>query len=367
LPGTEEALLAEAKALRFGRLEGQVGGVRFVGLEPEGWRACLHLRTAVRVYRQLARFSASTADELYRGAKSVPWDEVLQPADTFAVDAKVSHSSHAHSGYVALKIKDAVADWFREAHGIRPSVDPESPGVRIAAHLFQDRCTLSLDLAGRSLHRRGYRVAPTPAPLSECLAAAAVILSGWDRRSPLLDPFCGSGTILIEAGLLASGVAPGLLSEDFAFARRPGFDRGRWEEMRARAREGVAVPWKVILRGSDRDPSAVEAGRLNAAAAGVAELVRLEAADIEGFSPTPGWGATVISNPPYGVRLGDESSLVPLYETMGRVFKQRCRGYHVHLFMASGRLARAFRLKPERYWPLVHGGIQLRLCRYEIR
>lgn len=367
VPGTEEALLSEGKRLRLGRLEGQVGGIHFEGPESEGWRACLHLRTAVRVYRQLARFPAATAEELYAGAKAFAWGQVLGPQECFAVDAKVSDSAHAHSGFVALKVKDAVADWFRERDGVRPSVDPARADVRLVAHVFRDRCTLSVDLAGRSLHRRGYRPEAAPAPLGECLAAAALILSGWDRRSPLLDPFCGSGTIPIEAGLLASDVAPGLLSEDFAFVRRPGFDPSRWEALRDEARRAVKVPRKLILRGSDLDRSMVEAARRNSRAAGLEELIRFEAADVRDFSPTPGWGATVISNPPYGVRLEDEDSLLPLYESLGRLLKERCRGFHVYLFMASGRLARAFKLKPDHYWPVVHGGLKLRFCRYEIR
>lgn len=366
-PGVEAVLLAEARELRLGRAEAQVGGVRFQGVAVDGWRAALHLRTATRVYRQLAQFGAATRDELYAGARAVDWDAVLSPDQTLAVEAKVSESSHRHSGFVALVVKDAAVDWFRERHGQRPAVDTEAPDARLLAHLHRDRCTLSLDLAGRSLHRRGYRVAPTPAPLGECLAAAAVALSGWDGASPFLDPFCGSGTLVLEAGLRAANVAPGLFSEEFAFTRLPGFDPARWEALRAAARAAVRVPRRLVLRGSDLDPAAVEAARRNAAAAGLGDLARFEVADARDFAPTPGWGATVLSNPPYGVRLEDEASLLPLYEQMGRVFKERCRGFHVHLFLTSGRLARAFRLKPQRYWPLVNGGIPCRLARFEIR
>ncbi|MBI5014527.1 MAG: RNA methyltransferase [Deltaproteobacteria bacterium] len=366
-PGAEAALLAEVKAARLGRPEAQVGGVRFQGIVADGWRAVLHLRVALRIYRQLARFAAATAEDLYQGARSVAWDRVMGPEQTLAVDAKVSSSAHRHSGYVALVVKDAVADWFREHHGVRPSVDVEAPDARLFAHVHEDRCTLSLDVAGRSLHRRGYRVAGTPAPLGECLAAAAVGLTGWDGKSPFLDPFCGSGTLLIEAGLLAANVALGLLGSDFSFARLPGFDLARWEEMRSAARAAVRPPRRLILRGGDVDPAAVEATRRNAEAAGVGDLVRVEVADARDVSPTPGWGATVLSNPPYGVRLADEETLEPLYNSMGHVFKDRYKGFHVHLFMASGRLARAFRLKPQRYWPLVNGGLPCRLARYEIR
>ncbi len=366
-PGLESVLLAETRALRLARVEAQVGGIRFEGPEWEGWRAALHLRSAVRVYRELAGFPAPTAEALYRGAQGVDWSRVLDPDQTFAVDAKVSGPTHGHSGFVTLKVKDAVADWFRERHGARPSVDAQDPDVTLLVRLVDDRCSLSLDVAGRSLHRRGYRVQATPAPLGECLAAGAVLLSAWDQKSPFLDPMCGSGTLLIEAGLLAAHVAPGLLAPAFAFERARGFDRGRWEEMRETAKRRVRMPARLVLRGSDLDPEAVAAARRNAEAAGLAELIQVDQADVREFSPTPGWGATVVSNPPYGVRLAEVETLVPLYEALGRVFKERCRGYHVHLFLASGRLARAFRLKPSRYWPLVNGGIPCRFARFEIR
>ncbi|MBI5446394.1 MAG: hypothetical protein HY900_34915, partial [Deltaproteobacteria bacterium] len=214
VPGAEAALLAEVKAARLGRPEAQVGGVRFQGIVADGWRAVLHLRVALRIYRQLARFAAATAEDLYKGACSVAWDRVMGPEHT--------------------------------------------------------------------------------------LAAAAVGLTGWDGKSPFLDPFCGSGTLLIEAGLLAANVAPGLLGSDFSFARLPGFDLARWEEMRSAALAAVQPPRRRILRGGDVDPAAVEATRRNAEAAGVGDLVRVEVADARDVSPTPGWGATVLSNPPYG-------------------------------------------------------------------
>ena len=360
-------LLGETRGLRLARAEAQVGGVRFEAEEWESWRAALHLRTAVRIYRELARFAAPTPEALYQGALTVAWDAVLEPGQTFAVSAKVSGPVHRHSGFAALKVKDAVADWFRERFGVRPSVDAETPDARLLVRLVDDRCTLCLDVAGRSLHRRGYRVSPAPAPLGECLAAGAVLLSGWDKRSPFLDPLCGSGTLLIEAGLLAAGIAPGLLGGTFAFERSLGFDRGRWEELREAARRAVRPPRRLVLRGSDIDPAAVTAARANAAAAGLGEVVWVEQADVRDFAPTPGWGATVVTNPPYGVRLEEEETLFPLYRDMGRVFKNRCRGFHVHLFMAGGRLAKIFALKPSRWWPLFHGGLPCRLARFEIR
>ena len=226
---------------------------------------------------------------------------------------------------------------------------------------------LTLDLAGRSLHRRGYRRGSVAAPVSECLAAAAVRLSGWDRKSPLLDPFCGSGTILVEAGLQAARIAPGIFADDYSFRKFPDFEAGRWEEMREEARREARIPKKLILRGWDADPDAVEAARANAKAAGLADLVRVEPGEVRDFRPTPGWGATVLSNPPYGVRLEEEVALEPLYREMGEIFRDRCSGYAVHLFVHGRRLTKALALKPERYWPLVHGGLDVRLYRFLIK
>ncbi len=366
-PGLEPVLLAECRALRLSRVEGQVGGVRFEGPAPDGWRAVLHLRTATRVFRRVARFPAADPGAVYRGAMEVPWERYIGPGRTFAVDAKVSRSSRGHSGFLALRVKDAIADRFRERYGARPDVDADSPDVPVAAYVHRDVCTLSLDLSGHPLHRRGYRAATVPAPLTETLAAGIVALSGWDRRSPFLDPFCGSGTILIEAALAASGTAPGLLSGGFAFERHPDFDRTRWEEMREAARRAIRAPRKVIIRGSDADPEAVRAARRNIEAAGAAGLVEVEVADARDFAPRRGWGAFVVSNPPYGVRLDEVETLVPLYEAFGRVLRERCAGYHVHLLLAGRRLARALALRPERYWRLTNGGLACRLVRYEIR
>ncbi|TAL16890.1 RNA methyltransferase [bacterium] len=367
-PGAEEALHNEMKELRFFGLERQSGGVSFRGQPSEGWRAVLTLRVAVRVYRELGRFRVPDAAALYNGVFGLPWEKIISSVNTISVDAKVSESpTLTHSGFTALKVKDAIADALRERTGERPNVDTKDPDARIFVLVHRDRCIISLDLAGRSLHRRGYRQGSVEAPISECLSSAAVRYSEWDEKSPFLDPFCGSGTIMIEAAMKAARIMPGSLGSRYSFMRLPGFDEYRWEKMLKEAREGVNIPKKLIMIGSDIDPAAVEAAKANAGGAGVGEMIRFEVADAGDFSPKKGWGATIISNPPYGERLEDEESLIPLYNRFGRALISKCSGCAVHLFMTSQRLRKAMLLKPERYWPLTHGGLDARLYRFLVK
>lgn len=364
--GAEGALGAELKRLRFGRAQEQTGGGTFVGDASEGWRAVLELRTAVRVYREFGRFPAGDENSLYEGALTLPWEEFLTPQTTFAVDTRVKNPAIKHTGFAALRIKDAIVDRLRERLGARPSVDVKNPDFRIFAHVGTGRCAISVDVGGRPLSRRGYRLSQVEAPVSECLAAAALEYSGWDIKAPLLDPMCGSGTIPIEAAMKAADVAPGLVDPSFAFRRMPDFDSSRWEEMLRSARARVRTPGKLIVRGSDVDSRAVEAARENAARAGVADLVAFSCADVENFRPTPGWGAVIVSNPPYGRRIGELHDKRFL-NRLGQIFLERCRGFSIHLFLPDALTAKHLMLKPDRYRPLFHGGSEVRLYSYTIR
>lgn len=365
--GAEAALYAELKRGKFGKAEAQVGGAAFAGPASEGWRAVLELRTAVRVLREVGRFPSGDAEALYRGALELPWEEVLTPDMTFAVDAKISDAAIKHTGYAALKVKDAIADRMRKIHGRRPSVDAKNPDLGIYAHAGRTRTVLSVDLGGRPLNRRGYRAGQVEAPISECLAAAAVEYSEWDRKSPFIDPMCGSGTIAIEAAMLAAGMAPGLINPDFAFARMEDFDRIKWEKMLDEARARVKIPPKLIIRGSDADGAAVSAASQNVDAAGLSELVRIERLDVLDYSPRPGWGPVVVSNPPYGKRLGGDDTLEPFFHKLGVHFMSRWKGAKIHLFLPDPRLVKVMTLKPDRYIPFAHGGLEVRLYVFSIR
>jgi len=370
-PGLEPLLHAELRALRMARTERQVGGAYFEGRLEDAWRANLELRTATRVLLRLARFGARDADELYAGAAAIEWERHLAPDGRLVVDARSRESELEHTRFVEQRVKDAVVDRLRTANGVRPSVDAEDPDLRIDAHLFRDRCTLSIDTSGEALHKRGWRRVQGRAPLAETLAAAVVTLSDWDRRSPLLDPFCGSGTLLVEAALLASGTPPGLFRRQFGFERLPGHDAAAFgamrEALRARPRE---LPARLALCGSDADAGAIEGARENLEAVGLRERVRLEVADARDFAPPRGWNGWIVSNLPYGVRVGasakrdasrGERDLGALHRAFGARLRESCAGYRAALLTGDAALARELGLRFERRVELQNGALSCEL------
>lgn len=365
-PGLEPVLHEEVRALRLGGVERQVGGVRFTGPMRDAWRANLHLRTTSRVLLRVARFAAADEEALYRGAADVEWSRFLPERGTLAVEAHSVRSRLSHTLHVARKVKDAVVDQVRTATGHRTAVRKEDPDLLVHAHLYRDRCTLLVDTSGDSLHRRGWRRWQGPAPLAETLAAGIVQLAGWDRRSPFLDPFCGSGTLLVEAGLLASGAAPGLFRARFAFERWPDHDPAGWQALREEARARRAFPPRLIMKGWDRDPAAVAGARENLEAAGLAGSVEVEVGEVNDFRPRRGWNAWVVTNPPYGERMGQEEELLPVYRRFGQILRERCGGYVAAVLCGNPRLSRALGLEPAHSVPLRNGPLECELRLLEL-
>jgi 23S rRNA (guanine2445-N2)-methyltransferase len=394
--GTEGALRRELGALRLYAVRGERGGVSFEGPLEAGMRACLHVRTAMRVLLELARFPAPDADALYEGARAVDWDTWLTLRTTLAVEATVTSSAITHSGFAALKVKDAAVDALRAKLGARPDVDAKDPDVRIVLHLARGEATLSLDLAGEPLHRRGYRAVTTAAPLKETLAAAVLLLGGADPALPLVDPVAGSGTLAIEHALAARRIAPGL-GRAFGFQRWPvyrGGPQSAWDRMKAEARSGVLprAPAPIVAR--DLHPKAVEAAIRNVAAAGVAADVEVERGDARELDPR--WPAgTLVANPPYGERLmsGREDAARggggpsrggagarPRDEAAARVQQKKLAGFYRGLADMIGRhrgwtavllsgsplLEHAIRLRPEVDHRLWNGPIEAHLLRYRV-
>jgi 23S rRNA G2445 N2-methylase RlmL len=359
-PGIEPYLLAEARALRLSKTEGRPGGVHFTGTIRDAWKANLHLRTASRVLLQLARYDAPDAQSLHAGALEVEWERYLRPAGSFAVQVRTRNSALGHAVYVAQCVKDAVADRFRERTGRRPDVDLDDPDLRIHARLLSDRVTLFADTSGQALHRRGWRTYLGGAPLKENLAAACLMAAEWDGRSPLLDPFCGSGTILVEGAMMAGGVPPGV-RRGFGFERWPGHDRKRWEAEVGKAREEGAVPKKLILRGWDADPATVEGARENLAAAGIEANAEVERAPVGEFAPKKGWNAWVVTNPPYGERSGKKSELAGVYRKLGEVLRRHCGGYRAAVLSGNPDLARHLGIEPRSRVALKNGPIDCEL------
>jgi len=372
--GTEGALRRELASMRIAGAKGERGGVRFEGPLPMAMGVCLHARVAVRVLLEIATFDAGDADSLYAGARAVDWRSWLDARSTLAVDASVRDTpTLQHSGYAALKVKDAVVDALRDRLGARPDVDPKRPDVSIVLHLAAGRAGLFLDLAGEPLHRRGYRVAMTEAPLKETLAAAVLALGGVEADRPFVDPMAGSGTLAIEHALAARGIAPGLRRR-FGFERWPvvtggGALEAAWGRLRAEAEAAAEAPRAALppIVCGDLSPEAVGAARRNASAAAVDDDLTFEVADVARLErrwPT----GTVCTNPPYGERMGGEGgagALHALYAAMGRAF-QRLGGWSVVVLSGNPAFSRALPGKPRVSHRLWNGPLEVRLLRYEI-
>lgn len=363
--GLEEVVAGELRDLGLSVLDSSPGLVAFKGKREDSWRACLHLRAARRVLWPVGAFEARDAEALYEGARALPWDDLLTSHHTFAVEASVRDSAFGHSGFVALKVKDAVADALREREGERPDVDRKDPDVNVVVHVGGSKCTVSLDASGGPLHKRGYRVRSVSAPLNETLAAGILLLAGYDGTEPLADPFCGSGTLLIEAALIATRTAPGLLRKrPFGFQRWPGFKPSAWSELVDEAASRVVVPACRIV-GGDADRSAIAATHANAKAAGVASWVSAEASDARGFSP-PGTRGLIATNPPYGDHSGAGQDVTGLYKTFGDALKQRCAGWRAFVLSGNPAIEKSIGLRPKKRIPLFNGPLPCKLLVFEV-
>lgn len=369
-----EPLLARELA-RLGAQDVQAGraGASFLGTLETAYRACLWSRIANRILLPLKTFSAPTPEKLYGGVKSIRWSDHLTPQETLAVDFSSSQSQITHTHFGALKVKDAIVDQLRSTQGERPSVDPIRPDLRINVYVLKDEATLSLDLSGDSLHRRGYREEGAFAPLKENLAAALLMTAGWGEGEPplfppaFLDPMCGSGTLPIEAAMIAANMAPGLHRKYYGFSGWLGHVPKLWERLLKEAREAVITDRKRLPKivGYDGDFRVVRIALENVERAGVRGLVHIEKRDFSHCEPIAESGLIML-NPPYGERLGEVEELKPLYKEIGDAFKQRFRGWKGFVFTGSPDLSKTVGLKASRRHVLYNGAIECRLLEYEL-
>jgi putative N6-adenine-specific DNA methylase len=364
--GIESVLACELRDLGATNIEPGRGGVHFSGDQALLYQANLWLRTAIRVLWPILEAPVESYEELYDAVRTVDWTNYLTLEHTLAVDCNVRDSRITHSKYAALKTKDAICDQFTERLGRRPSVDVDEPMVGLNLHIFRDRAVVSVDSSGESLHKRGYRPILTKAPLNEALAAALILLSGWQGDTPFADPLCGSGTLPIEATWQAIRRPPGLTRKRFGFQGWLDFDINLWLELRDQARRSVRKQLNVPIVGSDVRRDAIQFSRNNAKAAGVGHLLRFEVQAVRDFQPPTGPPGTLICNPPYGERIGEELDLRRLYQTLGEVFRQRCSGWKAFVFAGNASLARAIGLPPAEEVPLFNGKIPCRLLRYDL-
>lgn len=359
-PGTEEPLRDELCELKFRSVRLNRGGIPFFGEWEDGWRACLQTRIGQRVMAVMARFKAETLEDLYDGASTVDWSRQLTPDRTFAVAAYVHESTGLTPDQAALKVKDAIADSMRRKFGRRSDVDRENPDVRVFAYMTRGKATLYLDLSGQPLFKRGYRITGGEAPLKETLASSILRLSQWDRKTPLVDPMCGSGTIVIEAALWASGIAPGLKREKFGFQNWADFGEEQERSLDAikgeLRRRGHEQPPRIT--GFDIDATALEHAQANARSAGLRLAFRqMPIRELQ----ADGTRRFLITNPPYGVRLDADNQI---YQELKSAV-MRLHGWRVCMLTGNPALVRGIPKKPTAEYPLKNGSIDCRLVIYD--
>ncbi|HJT98235.1 MAG TPA: THUMP domain-containing protein, partial [Rhodanobacteraceae bacterium] len=364
--GLEYLLRDELAALGAADAREALAGVHFAGTLATAYRACLESRLASRILMPLAEFDAPDADALYAGAQEIDWSRHLAADGTLAIDAVGGSAALTHTQFIAQRVKDAVVDQFREKTGGRPGIDLERPSIRLNVRLHRDRATLSLDLSGAPLHRRGWRIGQGDAPLKENLAAAMLIRGGWPAihasGGALVDPMCGSATLLIEGALMAANAAPGLKRDYFGFLGWLGHDAALWtslvDEARERADAGLRT-LKPVFFGYDADPRVLNEAKRNAQAAGVAGFVQLARQDVAHLHRPaecvePG---LVVSNPPYGERIGERAELPALYRRLGERLRSEFAGWKASIITSDDDLGHALGLRARKRYVLFNGAL----------
>ncbi len=372
--GLELLLRDELRKLGAEDAREALAGVHFGGGLELALRACLWSRLASRVLLQLGEFDAADADALYAGVQAVDWTRHLAAQGSLAVDAAGSSGALRHSAYAALRVKDAIVDQLRERRGSRPDVEPQRPSLRVHLRLHKGRATLSLDLSGEPLHRRGWRVAQSEAPLKENLACAILLRGGWPATfaagGSLFDPMCGGGTLLIEGALMAADVAPGLRRDYWGFSGWLQHDPTRWqallEEAQARADAGLRT-LPAAFFGRDLDPAALAIARRNAQAAGVAGFLQLTRGPADRLErPDAGERpGLVVCNPPYGERLGEREALAETYGAFGRRLREKLGDWRAAIIVGDEALGHALGLRADRRYALFNGALECRLLLFE--
>lgn len=362
MQGLEPVLADELRALGAEGVEEGCRMVSFLGDKRMMYRANFFLRTAIRILKPLFSFEARTPEEVYGASLSYDWSGIIDPQKRFAVDSVVNSELFKHSGFVALRLKDAIVDQQRNAYGRRPYVDTVNPHIRIHLHIQGSTCSVLLDSSGDSLHMRGYRVEQNAAPLNEVLAAGLILLSGWDMEEPFLDPLCGSGTLPIEAALIAKGIAPGLFRKHFGFENWADFDPDMYAEIYND--DSMETDREPLIIGSDVSTHAVEMAMMNVTNAGLAKSIRISRQSVFDSSPSSKPGV-VITNPPYGERV-KQFQLDNFYRQLGDTFKQRYAGWNVWMITGNRQVMKSFGLHPSKTITLFNGPIECKFQRFSM-
>lgn len=325
----------------------------------------LQLRTANKVFWKLDSFKAEKPDDIYQNLLQLQWDELIPVESYFTVSSYAEHDSVTDTRYPNLLVKDAIADYFLRKFEQRPNSGSEKDQIAFFLHWVNNEAIIYLDTSGETLSKHGYRIMPHSAPMVEALAAGVILSSKWNKESSFINPMCGSGTLAIEAALLASERAPGLLRNNYSFMHVKTFDKKAWGELRAEAKALVKPTLDFDIIASDLDPKGLNAARTNAQKAGVEHLIKFERCD---FSRTtiPENRGVIMLNPEYGERLGEEKDLEEVYKRIGDFFKQECKGYTGYIFTGNSHLAKRIGLKASRRMEFFNARIDCRLLEYDL-
>ena len=364
--GLEQVLAIELVQLGANNVQVERRAVSFTGDKRMLYTANMCLRTASRVLVPILSFKAQKADDIYEQVKALDWSQYMTVKTTFQIDATVYSDYFRHSQFVTYRVKDAIVDYWMERENQRPSVKLEGADLYLNVHIAGDRVTLSLDSSGESLHKRGYRVANTQAPINEALAAGMLLLAGWNGQSDFYDPMCGSGTLLIEAALIARNIAPGVYRQGFAFEKWADFDADLWDEVYnddSRERE-----FKHKIYGSDAGFYAVQAATKNIQSASLQRDIEVKQIRIEELrlADTNTEGALVMINPPYGERLSQDKNVLRLYQDMGTALKHQFSGATAWVISSNEEALKCIGLRPAKKIHLVNGDLDCLFNKYEL-
>ena len=339
-------------------------GVWFSAAKKDFYRITYSSRLISRILAPLSEFECKDKDDLYKAARKIRWEEFMTPKKTFSVVANVSEATISHSNFAGLRVKDAIADYFRDRTNRRPNVDGLNPYLTVNIHLHKDKATLSIDISGGPLHRRGYREMTVAAPMQETVAASIIRLSKWDGTKPLVDPMCGSGTLLSEALMHHCRIPAQIFREHMDFERLPDFDAELWDKVRQEAVDGIRPLEKGMICGSDLNEDAVAAARTNIMGlhyGGEVDIRQSDFRDIEGINDS-----VIVTNPPYGIRIGTDLNLNKFYQDIGTFFKTRCQGSTAYVYFGEPKFIKKVPLAPAFKYDLKIGGLSGKLVKYQI-
>jgi len=363
--GLEEIAAQELISLGATEVKTDFLGVYFQGDQELLYRVNLWSRIVFRVLVKIDKVKSFDAQSLYRSVQEIDWSAYLNPGMTLAVTCTGKNKQLNHSHFTALQIKNAIVDQQQKQYDKRSDIDAKDPDLLVNAHIDNNRCTISLDSSGGSLHRRGYRPAVGLAPLKETLAAALIQMTDWNRELAFFDPLCGSGTLPIEAAMQALNIAPGLSRSQFGFQSWLDYDESLWNKLVTEAKDNQLQTLDIPIIGSDRDFNIIDQAYTNADNAGLGEQIQFSQQELSKIQP-PAEKGVILCNPPYGERLGTTEELEDLYKMLGDIFKQRFKGWTAYILTGNKQLAKKVGLRTSRRLPVYNGSLACTLLKYEL-